>query len=1276
MERGWRLYDRRVMEGAGTAAKTGWVRRLLPFLFAHKRNLFLAFGSAVFGQVVTALTPIVEKVLIDDVVVTHRRTLAPWLTVLLLAGAARFGLAYVRRFYGGRIALDVQYDIRNAIYDRLQRLDFARHDEMDTGQLVSRANSDVGLLFGLMSFLPLMSGNIVMVVLSLVVMTALSPLLTLVALAVVPAIALVAMQLRKTLFPAAWDSQQRTAEVAGVVDEAVTGVRVVKGFGQEERELNRLVDVSRELFGSRLRTVRIQAKLSGALESLPSLGQVAILGVGGWLAMHGRISLGTFLAFSSYLIQLVAPARMFAIMLAVAQLARAGAERIFEVLDANPDVVEGPDASDLPPVHGEVAFEDVVFGYLPTEPVLNGFDLHVAAGETVALVGASGSGKSTVSLLLPRFYDVRAGAVRIDGVDVRDVTFESLRRQIGVVFEDAFLFSMSVRDNIAYGRPDATDAEIVAAAQSAEAHDFILDLPEGYDTVVGERGLTLSGGQRQRVTLARALITDPRILVLDDATSAVDARVEEEIHATLRRLMEGRTTLLVAHRRSTLRLADRIVVVDKGRVVDSGSHEELLARSTLYRQLLAGPGEDCEGVDADASLDGDSAADGASASTSPAAAHRVTAAAWPRAEVEAATREARRAAGAAALGPGPGPGGGGGGGFMGGGMALPPTPELMAAVELLPPIVDEPDVDVADHIAEDPHFTLRRFVRPFRRQLLVGFGLLACDSLLTLAGPGLVRYGIDRGVVGQSTRALTAATAAFGVVVLVGWLNAWAAARYLGRASERMLFALRVRIFSHLQRLSVDFYDREMAGRIMTRMTTDVEALSTLLQSGLINALVNLISFVGIFLVLFVLNVRLTLATLTIIPPLLVATVVFRRLSDRAYARARDRVAAVNANLQESLSGVRVSLAYSREGRNEKEFRKVAGEHLDARVTAQRLVALFFPFVEFLSEVAAAVVLGFGAHLITGGSLTRGELIAFLLYLEQLFAPIQQLSQVFDTYQQARASTAKIDELMKTPTGTPAPETPVAVGRLRGAVRLEDVHFAYPGGVGEALRGVDIDVAPGQMVALVGETGAGKSTVVKLVARFYDPTAGRVLIDGIPLPSLDLGTFRRQLGYVPQEAFLFSGTIRDNIAYGRPDAADAEVEEAARAVGAHDFIAGLAGGYLHVVTERGRSLSAGQRQLIALARARLVDPVILLLDEATSNLDLATEARVQRAMGLVARGRTTFVIAHRLPTAMSADVIVVVDDGRVVEQGTHAELLAVNGRYAQLWASFAPEPAA
>jgi ATP-binding cassette subfamily B protein len=346
--------------------------------------------------------------------------------------------------------------------------------------------------------------------------------------------------------------------------------------------------------------------------------------------------------------------------------------------------------------------------------------------------------------------------------------------------------------------------------------------------------------------------------------------------------------------------------------------------------------------------------------------------------------------------------------------------------------------------------------------------------------------------------------------------------------------------------------------------------------------------------------------------------------------------------------------------------------YLEHRLDAQRTVALYFPFVLFLSDLGAALVLGAGATFEQRGIVTAGTVIAFLLYLNQFFSPIQQLSQVLDTWQQATVSVEKIEELLDTPGGTPAPADPLPVGRLRGEVRLEDVHFAYAGAGGdEALAGIDLVIAPGESVALVGETGAGKSTIVKLLARFYDPTAGRVAVDGLDLRDVDLDAFRRQLGVVPQEPFLFTGTVRDNVAYGRPEATDAEVEAAARAVGAHDFIASLPSGYRTPVSERGRSLSSGQRQLIALARARLVDPAILLLDEATSQLDLASEARVQRAMDAAASGRTTVLVAHRLPTARQADRIVVIDDGLVAEQGTHEELLARHGRYAELWRAFA-----
>jgi len=1227
------------------AGSGGWIRRLWPFLAAHRGDATLAFGISVLGVgLVQGSTPWVERRIVDDVLIAHRSPLAPWLTLLVFFGVANFVSGYVRRYFGGRVSLDVQYDLRNAIYERLQRLDFARHDELQTGQLVSRASSDVGLIQGLLAFLPVMLGSLVQLVVAFAFMLWFSPELTLVSLVAVPVLFAVSLRMRKRIFPATWNDQQLAGEVAGVVDENVSGVRVVKAFGQEEREVGRLTEMARRLFASRVRSVKLQARYTPTLAAVPTLVQVAILALGGWLALHHRISIGTFLAFSTYALQLVAPVRMFATILAVGQQARAGGERILNVLDSNPLVAESPAATVLPSVEGLVELDDVRFGYLRDEPVLDGFSLRIEPGEKVALVGASGSGKSTVSLLVPRFYDVGAGAVRIDGVDVRTVTFASLRSQVGVVFEEAFLFSDSVRANIAYGRPAASDAEVEAAAHAAEAHEFISALPAGYDTVVGERGLTLSGGQRQRIALARALLTDPRILILDDATSSIDSATEEEIHDTLRKVMEWRTTILVAHRRSTLRLASRIVVVDRGRVVDEGTHEELEARSPLYQDLLGGPAGSIDLVD-----------DGGWASGT------VTASAWPSDGDPTAATDGVTAGEVAAHGRG-----------ALGGMVLTATPELIAAVEALPPANDVPDIDARLVAADETAFSLRRFVRPFLVPLGLGMALVMVDSLLTLAGPLLVARGLDQGVARGSESALWIASLGFLAAALLDWAVTWAYTRYTGRTAERLLFALRVRIFAHLERLSVDYYDREMAGRVMTRMTTDVDAFSQLLQSGLITAIVSLFTCGGVAVLLGILNWRLALAAAVVVPPLLAATMWFRERSGRTYRIARDRIAAVNANFQESLSGVRVAQANHRQERNIANFQEVSQGFLTARVRAQQLIAIYFPLVVLLSDLAGAAVLGRGSALTLRHQLPAGVVIAFLLYLDQFFSPIQQLSQTFDTYQEALASGDRINELMATPTATPEPSRPAPLGgRLAGEIRFEDVHFAYPGTTGEALSGVDLSIAAGETVALVGETGAGKSTIVKLVARFYDATSGAVLVDGVPVSSYPSSAYRRQLGIVPQEGFLFAGTIRDNIAYGRPAATDAEVEAAARAVGAHAMITSLPGGYLHVVTERGRSLSSGQRQLIALARAELVDPQILLLDEATSNLDLASEARVQRAMGMLAQGRTTLLVAHRLPTARMADRILVIDAGRVAEEGSHDDLLAGGGMYAGLWAAFA-----
>jgi ATP-binding cassette subfamily B protein len=583
-----------------------WLRRALPIMRAHKGIFITSLTLSFFGLILQVTIPLLLNKAITNSIEEHVVPLSHYVWWIVGLGLLSGVFGYIARLFLFETAYDIEYDLRNIIYEHLTKMSFSFYDRVQSGQLISRANSDIRSVQMYMTFAPLILVQCSMAVIAFCVMLTIDVPLALVAMATMPLVYWTGVRMRKSMFPVSWIIQARLADVATIVAENVNGVRVVKSFAAEEQQLRSLAGAADKLQWGYIKDADLRARFTPMVQNLPQVGLALVLLFGGYMVIHGTLNVGAILTFNLYLLMLQAPFMMLGMLIMMGQRAAASAERIYEILDEQPTITDSPDAVDLVDCTGDVRFRHVDFAYTDDaeQLVLADFDLHVPPGQTVAIVGRTGSGKSTVARLLTRFYDVRHGSVELDGHDVRDLTLASLRANVGVVLDEPFLFSMSVHDNIAYGKPSATRDEVVAAARAAGAHEFISHLAEGYDAIVGERGYTLSGGQRQRIAIARTLLVNPPVMVLDDATSAIDVQVEQTIHAGLKIQMEGRTTLIIAHRLSTISLADRVVLLDQHKVVADGTHAELLATTPLYAEVLAQAAEFEAEDDAEPEADG------------------------------------------------------------------------------------------------------------------------------------------------------------------------------------------------------------------------------------------------------------------------------------------------------------------------------------------------------------------------------------------------------------------------------------------------------------------------------------------------------------------------------------------------------------------------------------------------------------------------------------------------------------------------------------------------
>ena len=1130
------------------------------------------------------------------------------LPIALVAGTIllRGWLDYHRDMVAHRTAAVVQTRLRLMIYDHVTELGPAPFTGARTGNVILSMVEGVEQLevyFG--QYLPQLF------------VAGLTPVLIFASVAFVDmpiALVLLIAALVTLVAPAAWHSldgknsaaRQKTYGAFGAEFlDAIQGLATIKAFGQTRERAEMLRTKAHALFKSTMWVMATSTLSRGITDTGIGIGAAVALGWGAYRVEAGHMDLTALLIILMLGVEVFRPLRDLRVILHRGMVGLAAAKGVFHLLDMRPTVRDAPATGDgESPLDPAVTFEGVTFSYPGgRQPAHAGLSFDAKAGERVGIVGPSGSGKTSIARLLLRFYDPQGGRILIGGRDLRELTFDRIRSRIAVVNQDTYMFHGTVEDNLRMGKADATGAELEAAARAANAHQFITRLPQGYRTVVGERGVRLSGGQRQRIAIARALLRDAPILILDEALSAVDAENEAVIQEALERLMEGRTTLIFAHRLSSVITADRILTLESGRVAESGTHAELMARRGAYYRLMAAQALDS--TDGVVSTTGPSGRPGTTRCRS----------ANPR----------RRSA------------------------PSEPTDAIIRAEGL----------GWSSLIG-----ILMGMIRGYLAQLVVTF-MLGIARVAAFIGVGVVSALVVLAVKnGESFEGLLIV---LGITAPLAGIFHWIESWFAHDMAYRLLADMRIDMFRRLDALAPAYLMRRRSGDLVGVATHDVELIEYFFAHSITPAFVAVLVPAVVLATLVSFGWQIALALLPFLVYAGLSPVLGRGRIDRLGSRAREASGDLSAFAVDSVQGLGEIVAFQQIRRRGEEFAAKARAFVKIRTPFLSDLAMQTALQDVATGLGGLAVIVVGGILTMEGRLESGILPLLTLLAMSAFLPISEIAQVGRQLADTLGATRRVHAVNTEPiTVTDGPG--VAARDRRGGVALEmsDVDFTYPGRTRPALSGVSFTVPTGTTVALVGPSGAGKTTVASLFLRFWDPTRGVVKMAGHDLRDYGLDDLRRRIALVAQDGYLFNDTLRNNILIARPSAGAPELAEAVEMASLSEFVATLPEGLETVVGERGAQLSGGQRQRVAIARAFLKDAPILILDEATSHLDAVNEQAVRGALQLLMRDRTTVVIAHRLSTIRDAAQIVVLDEGRVIEAGDHEALLERGGPYARL----------